>query len=85
LAVVHRLVAILCCRWAALDSLVSGDPRELIRDGQVDRRALRKSLITDRDLADAILQQTGSEETAQVERAVLERDGKIVVVKRSRP
>src|SRR3954467_9442525 len=45
LAIVHRLVAILGCHSAGFDRLISGHPRELIRDGQVDRKALRKSLI----------------------------------------
>jgi uncharacterized membrane protein YcaP (DUF421 family) len=84
LAVVHRLVALASCHWAGFDRLVSGGTRELLRDGRPDRQALRRSLITDRDMSDAIRQQTRQEDWAQVHRAVLERDGQITVIARDR-
>jgi uncharacterized membrane protein YcaP (DUF421 family) len=79
LAVVHRLIGIATVQWPAFDRLVSGSIRELLRDGRPDPVALRKSLITPQDLADAVRQQTGSEEAHRVRSAVLERDGKITV------
>jgi len=82
LAVVHRLVALASCLWPAFDRLVSGVNRELLRDGRADRSALRKGLITDCDLTDAIRQKTGRDDWAGVHRAVLERDGRVTVVAR---
>jgi uncharacterized membrane protein YcaP (DUF421 family) len=84
-AVLHRLVALASVRWAAFDRLVSGRNRELLRDGRPDRSALRKGLITDCDLTDAVRQKTGREEWAGVHRAVLERDGSITVVPKQEP
>src|SRR4051812_17440421 len=82
LALVHRLVAYLSCLSPGFDRLVSGGVRELMRDGRADPAALRKSLLTRRDIADAILQQTGSEDFSRVKRAVMGRDGKITVTQR---
>jgi uncharacterized membrane protein YcaP (DUF421 family) len=80
LAVAHRLIGIAIVQWPSFDRLVSGSIRHLVRDGRLDPIALRKSLISPQDLADAVRQQTGSEEAGTVRSAVLERDGKITVV-----
>jgi uncharacterized membrane protein YcaP (DUF421 family) len=82
LAIVHRLVGIGSCYWPAFDRLVSGSIRELMRDGRPNEAELRKSLITRQDIADAIRQQTGSEDWTRVRRAVMERDGQVTVTKR---
>jgi len=82
LAVTHRLVGIVSCLWPAFDRLVSGDLRELVRDGRPDSAELRKSLISHQDIMDAIRQQAGGEDFARVRRAVMERDGKITVTPR---
>lgn len=85
-AVLHRLVGLASVHWPAFDRLVSGANRELMRDGHPDRTALRKGLITDCDLMDAVRKKTGREDWAGVHRAVLERDGSITVVpKQDRP
>ncbi len=80
LALVHRLVGWVSCVWPAFDRFVSGTNRELLRDGHPDRPALRKGLITDCDLTDAVRQKTGREDWSGVHRAVLERDGRITVI-----
>lgn len=82
IAVVHRLVALAACYSPAFDRFISGKVREVLRDGQPDRAAQRKSLITDQDLRDAIRQKTGREEWSAAQRAVLERDGKVTVTPR---
>jgi len=82
IALVHRLVALAACFWPAFDRLVSGNVREVLRDGRANRSALRKSLITDQDLTDAIRQETGREDWGAAQRAVLERDGKVTVTPR---
>jgi hypothetical protein len=74
----HRAVAIASLRWPAFETLVSGDKRELVRQGRIDRAQMDKALLTDRDLDEAIRWKTG-DETVPIERAVLERDGTVTV------
>ena len=84
LVVLHRLVARASLRWPAFESLVSGNKRELVRDGHPDRREMDKALITQRDLDEAVRRKVG-DEGAPIERAVLERDGRITVKTQRRP
>jgi uncharacterized membrane protein YcaP (DUF421 family) len=83
LAAMHRLLAVCCIRWARLEDLVSGREIVLVRDGSIDRQAMRHALLTERNLAEAIRQQLGHAEVEDVGRALLERDGKITVIRRA--
>jgi uncharacterized membrane protein YcaP (DUF421 family) len=78
IVVLHRLVAMASVRWPRFEAMISGDKRELVQDGRRDEAAMRKALITVRDLDEAVRRKTG-DETSQVERAILERDGSITV------
>jgi uncharacterized membrane protein YcaP (DUF421 family) len=82
LALLHRLVAMACLHSPGFEQWVTGQERELVRGGRPDAEAMRKSLITRRDLQDAVRQKSGREDLHGVDRAVLERDGKITVVLR---
>jgi uncharacterized membrane protein YcaP (DUF421 family) len=78
IVVLHRLVAMASLRWPRFESLVSGDKRELVRDGRRDEAEMRRALITGRDLDEAVRTKVG-DEGRPVRRAVLERDGRITV------
>jgi uncharacterized membrane protein YcaP (DUF421 family) len=78
IVLLHRLVAMASLRWPRFESLVSGDKRELVRDGRRDADEMRKALITQRDLDEAVRKKAGDERRA-LRRAVLERDGVITV------
>jgi len=78
IVVLHRLVGMASFRWRWFESLVSGDKRELVRDGARNGDEMRKGLITSRDLDEAVRAKTGDERTP-LERAVLERDGSVTV------
>ena len=78
IVLLHRLVAVASLRWPWFESLVSGDKRELVKEGRRDEREMRKALITKRDLDEAVRVKAG-DECAPLERAVLERDGRITV------
>ena len=80
LVVMHRLAGIASQRWRWFDLFVGGKEIVLVRDGQKDERALRKALVTEMDLEEAIRKKTGTEELSQVRRAVLERNGEITVI-----
>ena len=78
IVVLHRLIAAASLQWPWFEALVSGDRRELVKDGRRDEREMRKALITRRDLDEAVRRKSG-DESAPLERAVLERDGRITV------
>ena len=78
IVLLHRLVAAASLQWPWFEALVSGNKRELVEDGRRDEDAMRRGLITDRDLDEAVRKKSGDEASA-LERAVLERDGSITV------
>ncbi len=78
LVVLHRAVATASLHWPWFESLVSGDKRELVQAGRRDQREMDRALITARDLDEAVRKKTGDESTP-IDRAVLERDGRITV------
>lgn len=78
IVLLHRLVAMASLRWPRFEALVSGDKRELVKDGRRDEAAMHRGLITDRDLDEAVRKKSG-DESSRLGRAVLERDGSITV------
>jgi uncharacterized membrane protein YcaP (DUF421 family) len=82
LVLLHRLIAWLGTRYPWIERLVEGHERELYRDARMNRRQLRKALITERDLLEAVRQQTGGEGLEGVKALILERSGEISVIRR---
>ncbi|MBO9512785.1 MAG: DUF421 domain-containing protein [Variovorax sp.] len=80
LALIHRLLSLALVRWPRFENLVSGREIVLIRDGRLDPRAMRRALLTERNLAEAVRQALGSADFSRVALAMLERDGKITVI-----
>ena len=78
IVLLHRLIAMASLRWPRVEQLVSGDKRELVREGRLDADEMSKGLITSRDLDEAVRKKTGHEDRP-VRRVVLERDGEITV------
>lgn len=78
LVLLHRIVGIASIRSTWFERLVSGDKRELVRNGVLVEQEMRKGLITKRDLDEAVRAKTGDESTP-ISRAVLERDGTVTV------
>nr|WP_256229853.1 YetF domain-containing protein [Variovorax sp. YR750] len=62
--------------------MVNGHEITLVRDGRMDKNAMRHALVSPKDLDEALRQQAGGVPLDEVERAVLERDGKLSIVKR---
>lgn len=70
-------------RWfPALGKVVEGKPTFLVRDGEVDERAMRKTRLSVNDIMVAARKQHGLERFAQVKHAVLETDSGITVIPR---
>lgn len=83
LVLTHRLIARLSCRWHGVGRLVKGSEEEVIRDGVVDKGALRKHNFSDRDLMED-LRLEGVESPAEVKSARLERSGDLSVIRKVR-
>lgn len=82
LVVVHRLFAVIAFRSHPFGRLIKGQPRVLVRDGEILADALRASYISERDLRAALLSEARVEELGEVKEARLERSGAISVLKR---
>jgi uncharacterized membrane protein YcaP (DUF421 family) len=84
LIAVHWLLAALAYRLDWLGPLVKGRPALLVRDGRVDREAMRQAGVSDQDLEQAVRLQAGETDLSRVRQARLERDGSISVVSAER-
>jgi uncharacterized membrane protein YcaP (DUF421 family) len=76
----HRLIGLACVRWARVEDVLSGREIEVVRDGRVDERAMRRGLVSRHDLREAIRRARGGEDERAVARAVLERNGELTIV-----
>lgn len=83
LVVLHRAVALGSVRWRRFEDLVEGREIVLVRDGQIDQDNMRKALVSRQNLEEAMRQQIGNAGLAEVGCAILERDGKLTVIRRS--
>lgn len=64
-------------RHAGLRRILEGRPRVLLRNGELDRDAMRKEAITEEELEDQLLDK-GMTDLSQVGLIVLETNGKLV-------
>ena len=60
----------------------NGHKITLVRDGSLDEKAMHHALVSHKDIDEALRQQGGGVSLDEVECAVLERDGKLSIVKR---
>ena len=77
LVALHWLFAVLAFHTDWLGSLVKGRRILRIKDGHVEHEGMRRASLSTRDLEQALREQTGQRDPARVERAYLERSGKI--------
>ena len=78
----HGLLAHAAIRSKTLDFLVKRPPVALVRGGRLDRKAMSVEGVDEGDIQ-ASLREHGLTDLADVEFAMLERDGKISVVRRA--
>ena len=78
IVLLHRLIAMASLRWPRFETLISGDKRELVAAKVRSAEEMRRGLVTERDLDEAVRKKTG-DEVSPIDRAVLERDGTITV------
>lgn len=68
-------------KWRAVERIVKPGPLPLIKDGELQHRALRRELITRQELM-AELREQGVQSVAEVRRATMEPDGQISLLLR---
>lgn len=75
----HGVLARLAYHSEKIGSLATGVEVRLVDHGRIDRQAMRRSGVTERDLYEAV-RGKGAEDLASVKTAVLERSGRINVL-----
>jgi uncharacterized membrane protein YcaP (DUF421 family) len=80
LVAMHWLLAALAYRLDWLGPLVKGRPALLVRDGHIDREAMREAGVSDHDLEQALRLQARRMDLNRIHLAYLERDGSISVI-----
>jgi uncharacterized membrane protein YcaP (DUF421 family) len=83
IVVLHRLLAMATLRWNWLSSVVKIAPTVLVKDGRVDRQALRRHGLSEQDLEEG-LRMEQIDDCKDVRLAMLEGGGKISVIPKSR-
>jgi uncharacterized membrane protein YcaP (DUF421 family) len=81
LIAIHWIISLISRDSPSFSSLINGNPTVLIKNGRVDRKALRDVHMSDEDL-DEDLRREGVKGPAKVAEARLERDGKLSVLKK---
>jgi uncharacterized membrane protein YcaP (DUF421 family) len=79
LVVVNAIVAVGSVHWPTLARLVEPPPTVLVRNGAIDRRAMRRELVTREEL-DTSMREHGVDDLGKVTLATLESDGNISIV-----
>jgi uncharacterized membrane protein YcaP (DUF421 family) len=81
LVAVHWLFGAIAFRFNFFGKMVKGKPRELIKDGKINRKQMRKAHISEDDLKLELRHETGTEKMEEVQNAYFERNGKISFIK----
>lgn len=81
LALLHRFLGWLACKWPALGGAIKGHSQTLIEEGAVDYETLKDHHITSDDLTEE-LRLNGVERPDQAKLARLERSGEISVIRK---
>jgi len=82
LILMHWLFGAIALHSHAFGNLIKGHPQMLVRDGEIDERAMKKTHMTKRDLAEDLRGQ-GVKDAFEVAEARLERNGQVSVIKKS--
>jgi uncharacterized membrane protein YcaP (DUF421 family) len=77
---VHSLFAALAYGTSFFGPLVKGEPRLLIKDGQMQEAEMRAAKISEHDLEQALRLQSRQTDPSKIKRAYLERNGSISVI-----
>lgn len=71
-------------RSRRLERLLVGVEREVYRNGRFDDAQMRAALLTPTDIRESVRQALGAIDLSDVDAAILERNGHVSIVRRSR-
>lgn len=80
LILLHWILAAIAFRLKGFGTMVKGQERTLVRDGQLQHDAMRKAHITEHDLQEALRNNGTEPDVKQVKAAHLERNGDISII-----
>jgi uncharacterized membrane protein YcaP (DUF421 family) len=80
--IVHRLLAWICMYNHELGNLIKGKKNCLYADGQMHEEDMKKTLISKEDLQEGLRQTLNEDSFDNVDKIMMERNGKLSVVKR---
>lgn len=80
LILLHWTLAAIAFRSRGFGRLIKGHDQLLVRDGQLQEDALRKTHITEHDLQEALRNNGHAPDLSQIESAHLERNGDISII-----
>lgn len=75
----HWLFATLAAH-TSFGSLVKGEPRLLVKDGEIQDDGMREAKLSENDLKEALRLQAGDPDLSNIKRAYLERSGRISII-----
>ena len=78
----HRALAWLSMHHHAIGLLTKGEPLSLFKDGKENPENIGKSLLSKKDLMEGVHLQVNSNSLDDIEEILLERNGKISVIKK---
>lgn len=81
LIALHWLISLITRDSPKIGALVKGHPTVLIRNGRIDRKALRQAHMSTDDLEEDLRQQ-GIDDASKVKEAQLERSGQLSVIRK---
>ena len=85
IVVLHRLCSRIAIRSDSFGTLIKGNTSVLVRDGEVDWKAMERSNLSRNDLLEALRLKQSLSNWEKVKEARLERNGEISVIMRQDP
>jgi uncharacterized membrane protein YcaP (DUF421 family) len=79
----HRIFAFMGLYNSTFDTLIKGKSRLLYKNGVLNRKMMKKSLLDEKDITEGVRINSNLESIEETESIYLERDGQISVVKKN--
>lgn len=80
--VLHFAFALITTYSRVFGEIIKGKAKLLYKDGVMDKKIMRRSFITDRDMKEGIRKAINTDDVSNIREVWLERDGSISVVKK---
>ena len=82
LVLLHRFFGWIACRYHPFGKLIKGCPVIIVENGQLNRPAMRRNLMSDHDLEEDLRLDAETDDLAKIKIARLERSGDVSFIKR---